>query len=144
MLQASPDENEGMAGIVRPRDWAGDWQQFESPETVHDRLLQAFRPELFEGVESRRNAQSRVARTGQRNIARLGLDIDTYNALERPGSRHIKTAQGCFNLQSDTLGEMAESAGVGLRWYRVACKDLLQNPLTMPAWETDALGLAVP
>ncbi len=117
---------------------------FEAPTDQSEQMLQAFRPEYFAEFEERRRSQRRAARTGQRRVAREGLDIDTYNALERPGSRHVKTAQGCFSLLSETAGEMAEGAGVGLRWYRVACKDLLQDALLLPAWETDALGRAVP
>lgn len=121
-------------------------ESFGAPATPSDeteQLLQAFRPALQAGVRARDVARAREALVRRRQVATTGLSVDAYNALERPGSRHMKTAQGCFTLRSAIVGEMA-GAGEGLRWYRTACKDLLENPFQLPALETDALGRAVP
>lgn len=60
--------------VPRPRDWQEDWQEdwqkFEAPTELPDKLLQAFRPDFYEEVESRRQTQSRTARTGQRGVVR--------------------------------------------------------------------------
>ena len=73
-------------------------------------------------------------------MAQAGLPPDQYNAMENPGSAHVKTEAGCFDLRADEVG----SIGTVRRAWMTACTDRVTAPFDLPALEFDALGRVVP
>lgn len=129
--------------LSRPAGWS---RNFVTPGNETDDVVSAFRPQFFQQLESRRDDQARRHLLEVRSVAMHGLSIDAYTKIEGPTSRHIKTTKGCYNLQSAITGDLSD-VGVGQRWYRTACKDLIwdpfQDPWHMQRLEFDRVGRAV-
>ncbi|XOV85046.1 MAG: hypothetical protein ACFHXK_07945 [bacterium] len=121
--------------LSRPDNWA---DSAPAPGSVENHV-RAFRGEFYQRLEQRQAAQGRRQLLAGRRIAQRGLPADQYNALERPGSGHYKTAAGCFDLKADIAG----SIGADQRAWITACKDLITSPFELPALEFDSLGRAI-
>ena len=65
-----------------------------------------FRPEFSEAVQKRRAEQAHQHDLSDARIARLGLDVETYNLVDS-GNGHLKTEQGCFERRSGVVGIFA-------------------------------------
>ena len=119
--------------LTRPERW-----DEPVPGSEVDRLVFAFRPELGEGVTVRRAEQKRRQLLDARRIAVAGRTPDEYNAID-PDPFRFKTEQGCYELRNELDGRVISD----LRWWRVSCNEMLENPLLLPALDYDALGRAV-
>ncbi|MCR9260631.1 MAG: hypothetical protein NXH95_12955 [Pseudomonadaceae bacterium] len=121
--------------LTRPDNWSEVESSAEAPED----FARAFRGEFYQRLEQRQIDQARSQLLSGRRVAQRGLPADQYNALERPGSGHFKTAAGCFDLKADIVGTI----GGGQRAWITACKDLIRSPFELPPVEFDVLGRAI-
>ncbi len=119
--------------LTRPEVWPDD-----PPLPEVDELVFAFRPELYEGLTDRREAQARAQVLKARRVAVAGLTPEEYNA-QKVNPFVFKTEQGCFEQRMDLDGRVIGEQ----RWWRVSCNEILEDPLLLPPLEYDALGRAV-
>lgn len=80
-----------------------------------------FRPELSEAVQKRREERAHRRDLSAARIARLGLDVETYNLVDS-GNGHLKTEKGCFEWRSDVVGNLRDGTG-GARFWMTRCKE---------------------
>jgi|GEM_PF-3223209 len=121
--------------LTQPENWA---EVAPMPGTAED-FARAFRGEFYQRLEQRQTAQARSQLLAGRRVVQRGLSAEQYNALEKPGSGHVKTDAGCFDLKPDIFGTIAG----GQRIWMTACKDLVRTPFELPSLEFDALGRTV-
>jgi hypothetical protein len=137
-IPTEPQRPRQALNLESPKDWA-EFDTLSRKPT----LLSAMRPAFAEALAAERTAGQRRSLLQQRDIARNGLAVAAYNAVEGSTSNHLKTQAGCFTLLPANTGEAIGPTGVENRWWRTACRGTFKTPFEQAALEYDALGRAL-